>query len=133
LLDAQLAWRMIQKLTETQLDAVIAEKQQAVELIVKHRAALVQAIGDRGDALLEPLVGSLTYAESLFETLRYLVVWLIANRRWQHGRSAAAEEARARLLAAQSHWNQHTQRHGSLPGAATPFREVHFWDLTENI
>jgi len=134
LLDAQLAWRMVQKLPETQLDAVVAEKQQAVTMLARHRAAMQHALGDQPDPQLDPLMGTLTYAESLFETLRDLVAGLVAYRRWQSRKNGVdAEEVRKRLVAAQSHWNQHTQRHGALPGAATPFREVHFWDLTENI
>ncbi len=136
LLDAQLAWRMIQKIPETQLDSVVAEKQEAVTALAHCRASLHQALGDRHDVLLESLIGSLAYAESLCETLRDLVAGLVAYRRWQHRKSSIdAEEVRKRLLAAQSHWSQHTQPHGPLPGArvATPFREVHFWDLTEDL
>ncbi len=136
LLDAQSAWRIVQRLPEAQLDAAVAEKAAAVAEIAAHRSALQHLSGadDRHPPTLEPLVNTLIYAESLGEALRDLLAGLVAYRRFLKSRDrAAADLTRQKLFAAQSHWNHHTQRHGSLPGAATAFRETHFWDLTQQI
>lgn len=134
LVDAQSAWRIIQRLPENQLDAVVAEKEAAVEQISHLRAGLQHLISDRNHATLEPLVNTLIYAESLAESLRDLLSGLVAYRRFQRGKEPqSATATRQKLFAAQSHWNHHTQRHGSLPGAATAFRETHFWDLTQQM
>lgn len=134
LLDAQSAWRIVQRLPDTQLDQVVAEKEAAVEQIISLRVGLQHLIGDRDHATLEPLVNTLVYAESLAEALRDLLAGLVAYRRFQRNKDqGAAGITRQKLFAAQSHWNHHTQRHGSLPGAATAFRETHFWDLTQQI
>ena len=80
------------------------------------------------------MINSMIYAESLFQALRDLLAGMVAFRRAQKGGDTASTEVcRQRLLAAQSHWNQHTQRHGSMPGAATAFRESHFWELTQEM
>lgn len=134
LLDTHAAWRIIQKLSETQLDELIQEKEAAAEAIGRHRAALQQAIGDRRHRELQPLVNTLLYAESFFEALRDLVSGLVSYRRYQKtGEGALAGVVRQKLFAAQDHWNHHTQRFGSLPGAATAFRENNFWDVTQDI
>jgi hypothetical protein len=134
LLDAHGAWRIVQRLPESQLDAVVAEKESAVEQLSRLRAELQHLISDRNHATLEPLVNTLTYGESLAESLRDLLAGLVAYRRYLRNREPqAASLTRQKLFAAQSHWNHHTQRHGSLPGAATAFRETHFWDLTQQI
>ena len=89
---------------------------------------------DRGLKRLDPLVGSLMYAESLAETMRDLMTGLVAYRRWRKSKDAAdADAIRRALYHAQAHWNHHVQRVGSMPGVATPFREAGFWDLTERI
>src|SRR5690606_20750319 len=89
LLDAQSAWRIIQRLPESQLDAVVAEKEQVVHRLSHLRAGLQHVSpshgsGDRapsgggggagagGGATLEHLVNTLTYGESLAESLRDL-------------------------------------------------------------
>lgn len=134
LLDAQAAWRIVQRLPERQLDAAVQEKQQAATQLAADRAALQRLAGEAASSTVEPLVNTLVYAESLCQTLRDLLAALVAYRRFQ--KSASADQARIaqqKVLAAQSHWNHHTQRHGSLPGAATSFREVHFWELTQQI
>ncbi|MEZ6191595.1 MAG: hypothetical protein R3C45_09935 [Phycisphaerales bacterium] len=134
LLDTYAAWRIIQKLNDTQLDELIQEKEAAAEAIGRHRAALQQAAGDRRHRELQPLVNSLLYAESFFEALRDLVSGLVSYRRYQKsGEGALADVVRQKLFAAQDHWNHHTQRFGSLPGAATAFRENNFWDVTQDI
>ncbi|MEX0885710.1 MAG: hypothetical protein WD009_04645 [Phycisphaeraceae bacterium] len=134
LVDAQAAWRIVQRLPEPQLDRVVQEKRAAADAVSNARASLQRLAGERGDATVEQLVNTLTYTESLFEALRDLLHGLVAYRRYlkQHS-GAAAETARQKLLAAQSHWNHHTQRHGSLPGTATAFREANFWELTQQI
>lgn len=133
-LDARAAWRMIQRLPDSILDEVVREKQEAVEQIAADRTALQQIDNDTNRSTIEPMIHTLVYAESLLETLRDLLTGLVAYRRWLKTKDPSqAETIRKRLVAAQSHWIHHTQRHGSLPGAATAFREVHFWDLTQEI
>ncbi|MFA9479077.1 hypothetical protein ACERK3_12365 [Phycisphaerales bacterium AB-hyl4] len=132
-LDAQAAWRIVQRLSDAQLDELVSEKSRVVEQLGDDRAALQRLVSDRNHATLEPLVNTLTYAESFCETLRDLLAGLVAYRRYQKNHSpAAATIARQKLLAAQSHWNHHTQRHGSMPGVATAFREEHFWEVTQD-
>jgi hypothetical protein len=134
LLDAHAAWRIIQKLGNAQLDGLIQEKESAAEAVSRHRAALQQVVGDRRHRELRPLVNTLLYTESFFEALRDLVVGLATYRRYQRsGDGALADVVRQKLFASQDHWNHHSQRFGSLPGAATAFRENHFWDLTQDI
>ncbi len=134
LIDVQAAWRMIQRLPEGDLDAVVAEKREAVERLAGDRTALQHAVNDRNHARLDPLVNTLLYAESLFEVLRDLLAGLVAYRRFVRQRTPAlATTARQRLLAAQSHWNHHAQRHGSMPGCATAFRETNFWEVTQKM
>ncbi len=134
LIDVQAAWRMIQRLPEAELDDVIAEKHSAVERLANDRTALQHAVTDRNHARLDPLVNTLLYAESLFEVLRDLLAGLVAYRRYSRQRTPAlATTARQRLLAAQSHWNHHAQRHGSMPGCATAFRESNFWEVTQKM
>jgi hypothetical protein len=133
-LDAQAAWRMIQKLPGTALDDVVHEKAQAVEALQAVRAGLQVTTTEKDRRVLDPLVNTLVYEESLLESLRDLLAGLVAYRRYQRSRDVTqAQLCRQRLFAAQSHWSHHTQRHGSLPGTATPFREQHFWDLTQRI
>ena len=134
LLDAQAAWRIIQRLPEDQLDAVVAEKHAAAEQLSAHRAALQRLVSDRRHRGLEPLVNSLVYGESLFEALRDLLAGLVAYRRHlKSSNGGASQIARQKLFEAQTHWNHHTQRFGSLPGVATAFRESHFWELTQQV
>ncbi len=134
LVDAQAAWRMIGRLPDSELDEVVREKQQTVEDLAAVRTRMQQAITDQNHSVMDPLVNTLIYAESLFEALRDLLAGLVAYRRYLKSKNPAlATLCRQRLLAAQSHWNHHTQRHGSLPGCATAFREAHFWELTQKI
>lgn len=133
-LDASSAWRMVQRLKDAQLDEVVAEKEAAVRAIAEGRHDLQQLAADRHHPKLEKLVNTLLYGESLFEALRDLLGGLVAFRRFQKSKSPAdAETTRRKLFDAQSHWNHHTQRHGSAPGTATPFRETRFWELTQDI
>ncbi len=134
LVDARAAWRIIQRLPENTLEEVVAEKQSAVERLYSDRAALSQHLTDRTRSILEPLINTMSYGESLFEALRDLLAGLAAYRRYLKSQDRdAAELCRQRLFSAQSHWSSHSQRHGSLPGAATAFREAHFWELTQQI
>lgn len=134
LIDAQAAWRVMQRLPEGALEDVVREKQAAAERIGEDRIRLQRAVTPENRRLLEPLVNTLVYGESLFASLRDLTEGLTAYRRYQKSRRREdAEQAAQRLLAAQGDWNHHTQRHGSLPGAATAFREVHFWELSQQI
>ena len=134
LIDAAAAWRMIEHLPDEALGDVVLEKQQAVEALSRSHAELHHLLTDRNRKTLEPMINALIYGESLFEALRDLLTGLVAYRRFLRQRTdGLAELARQKVLQAQSHWNHHTQRHGSLPGAATTFREMHFWELTQRI
>lgn len=134
LLDARSAWRIIQKLPDNVLDEVTAEKQAAVERLTRDRSALGPMLNDRNRSTVEPMLNTMSYGVSLFEAMRDLLAGLIAYRRYGKNHDAAvAALCRQRLISAQSHWSNHTQHHGSLPGAATAFREAHFWELTQQI
>lgn len=134
LLDAQAVWRIIQKLPDSSLDVIIEEKQAAVNRVMASQEQLTLAADAEHRQLVEPLINSLIYTESLFMTLRDLLTGLVAYRRYLKGREVhQADLCRSKLMAAQSHWTHHTQRHGTLPGTATCFRENHFWDLTQKI
>ena len=132
LVDATSAWRIIQRLPEADLDAAVREKEEAADAVAASRQELQQLVADRNHPEVERLIDSLIYAESLFEALRDLVTGLVMYRRWLKDRQpGTAEQARRKLYEAQSHWNHHAQRHGSAPGAATPFRESGFWEITQ--
>ncbi len=134
LLDAQAALGMLQKLSDDQLQAAVEEKERVAEQVSQASGRLHQMVTEANRSRLEPLVHSLLYTESLFETLRDLVAGLVAYRRYRRSKSQEhASECQRRLLAAQSHWNHHTQRHATLPGAATAFRENNFWDVTQRL
>jgi hypothetical protein len=134
LVDAQAAWRIIQRLPLDQLDSVITEKQQAVDLVTAARDALSQVVTEANRSRIEPLVNTLDYGGSLFLALRDLLTGLVAYRRHLESNDAAsAEVCRERLHDVQNHWAQHTQDHSSLPGAATAFREHQLWELTEQV
>jgi len=130
--DARAAWRIVQRLDAAGMAEAVREKESAVRKVGEARAAMERVAA--GTPALEPLAHTLIWGESLLETLRDLLAGLAAYRRWKQGDKAAhAREVRRRLHAAQASWNHHTQRHGTLPGAATPFREVHFWELTQRL
>lgn len=135
LVDAQAIRRILDRLPAADLDEAAREKADAAHYLSEQRHNLQQLVSEGGELQqYEPLVSSLMYAESLFEALRDLVAGLIAFRRFKKtGDRAEADAARHALYHAQSHWNHHVQRVGSMPGVATPFREAHFWDLTQDI
>jgi len=133
-LNADAAWRMIQRIPEEQLDAAIGEKERAADMICDDRHRLQTLVGDRKHQRLESLVNTLIYAESLYAAMRDLTAGLIAYRRFlATGIRDYAEDARKRMLSAQSEWNHHAGRHAMLPGTATPFREHGFWELTQKV
>jgi hypothetical protein len=132
--DAKAAWRMIQQLPDSDLDQVVVEKQQAVDQLARNCKAMESAVTAKNRNVLDPMINTLHYAQSLTEALRDLLGGLIAYRRYLKSHDPAlADRCQQRLNAAQSSWNHHTQRHGTLPGAATSFREEHFWELTQKI
>ena len=134
LLDASSAWRMVQRIPEADLDRLVAEKDEAVKGVSAGRRDLQAIAGAKPGPGLDRIINTLLYTESLFEALRDLLSGLVAYRRFQKSKGDAdADTARRKLFAAQSHWNHHTQRHGSAPGTATPFREARFWELTQDI
>jgi hypothetical protein len=135
LVDAQALWRIIQRLPNKDLDAVVDEKTRAAERFSRDRHDLQKLVAEHNLRRLEPLIGTLMYAESLFEALRDLCAGLVAYRRFKKSPqdTALADTARRSLYHAQSHWNHHVQRVGAMRGAATPFREAGFWDLTQHI
>ncbi len=134
LLDVQEVWRIIESLPQSRLPGVVQEKQEAVERIAADRVGLQQLLTDENHHRLDPLINTLLYGESLLGALYNLFAGLVAYRAYLTSRSPRdAEACRLRVLAAQSAWNHHTQRHGTLPGAATTFRESHFWEFTERV
>lgn len=134
LIDADAAWRMVQRLPDSRADEAVAEKQRAVEQLDRDHAALHALITDSTRGVLEPMCNTLVYGAALFRTLEHLLAGLIAYRRYQKKNDAAqALLCRQRLLAAQSDWAHHTQRTATAPGTATAFRESHFWELTQRL
>ncbi len=137
LLDVAAAVRMIQSLPDDELDAVVNEKQEAVQRLAAMEQALlaVPATSTEGRSpKLQKLMNTLYYSMSLVETLRDLLAGIIACRRYRLAPTPElANQTRARLLSAQTHWNHHTQRFGQTSGAASPFREQHFWELTQEM
>ena len=134
LIDANVAWQIVQQLPESSLDEMVREKDQALEQVTTDRTALANRLSQDNRAAIKPLVNTLRYTESLLATLRDLLAGLVAYRRYRKGHSLGiAKTCQKHLLAAQSHWNHHCQHDGSLPGSATAFREAHFWELTQSI
>ena len=134
LIDAEAAWRMVQRLPDTALDEAVAEKQRAVDQLEQDQATLHHLVNESNRSVLEPMINTLLYAESFFRMLGNLIAGLVAYRRFQKKRDGGqAAQCRQRLLAAQSDWTHHSQRYGALPGAATAFREAHFWEVTQRI
>ncbi len=144
LLDAEAAWRIVRGLPEQDLDAVVHEKQEAVDRAVAMHRALMGINARSGEAAapltgtaadrVERLANTALYAASLFETLRDLLAGLVAVRRHRATPSAAMRAvACERLRAAQANWNHHTQRSARRAGTASPFRETRFWELTQEL
>ena len=134
LLDADAAWRIVQRLPLEDLAGVVREKQEAVDLIFGDRVALQGVVDDGNRKVIEPLVSTLIYTESFFAVLRDLLAGLIAYRGYLKNKDAGlAEQCCRKLRFSQDHWHQHTQHHGALIGTATPFRERNFWVLTQRI
>ena len=134
LIDASALWKILQNLPEEELDNTVAEKCKAVELISQDRAALQQHITESSRSSIEPLIHSLNYAESLFETIRDLIAGLVAYRRYRaNGDQSQAQRTQQKLLSAQVHWNHHTRQNASQPCSATAYRESQFWELTQQI
>jgi len=144
LVDAEAAWRIVRGLPESDLDAVVHEKQEAVDRAVAMHRALTGVNARSGKAgpvlagvaadRVARLANTALYTASLFETLRDLLGGMVAVRRH---RAAPTPVTRAvaleRLRAAQAHWNHHTQRSARRPGTATSFRETRFWELTQEL
>jgi hypothetical protein len=134
LLDADAAWRIIQRLPESALDDCLREKQDAVHATAHGRSLLQKAVTKQNAPVLEPMINTLMYGESLYTSMHDLLMGLVAYRRFGKSHDdTSAQLCRQRLLAAQSHWNHHTQRTGALPGTASAFRESNFWELTQGI
>ena len=105
-----------------------------MDRLTTNRAALQWLQNDENRSLLDPLINTLIYTESFLSVMRDLLAGLAAYRRYLKSRDTIdAQSCRQRLMAAQSAWNHHTQRHGALPGTATAFREVNFWELTQRM
>lgn len=134
IIDADAALRMVQRLPESELDNVVAEKQRAVDQIARNLSTLHKLAAEEKHAALEPMINTLEYTESLFTALRDLLAGVIAYRRHQKAPNDQRRDQVRRLIrSSQTQWTHHTQRHGALPGAATAFRESHFWDITQRI
>jgi len=133
-LNADACWRIVQRVPDNELDKLIEEKEKAADMISHDRHVLQSLVGDRKHPRLESLVNTLIYAESLYAAMRDLTAGLIAYRRFRATNLRDyADDARNRLLSAQSEWNHHSGRHAMLPGTATPFREFGFWELTQKV
>jgi len=132
-LDAEAAWRMVQRLPDAALDDVVEEKRVAAATAERDRHALHVLNAGKDRAKVEPLLNTLMYAESFYEALRDLLGGLVGCRRHDRGRAPEGDRVRQYLFEAQAAWNHHVQRFGSLPGTATPFREHGFWDLTQRL
>jgi len=134
LIDAQAAWRMVQRMPDSQLDEAVAEKMRAVDQLAKDQQTLHHLMTEGTRTVLDPMVNTLIYAESLFRMLGNLLAGLTAYRRYLKKKDPShAATCKQRLLASQSDWTHHTQRYGALAGAATAFREANFWELTQQI
>ena len=126
--------RMLQRLNGKQLEAAVREKQDAVARISRLRTRLATELDGPNQDSFELLLNSMVYFESLAETVRDLVAGIAAYRRFQARPDAEnANAVRHKLRDAQHHWHHHTQRLGGLPGCATTFREVDFWDVTDRL
>ena len=134
LVDAQAAWRMIEPLPDSAVERVIAEKREAVERIAADSVMLQRLVSNENRRVLEPLVHSMVYCESLLRALYHLIAGLVAYRQFRADPdSRTAGRCRRHLVDAQSHWIHHTQTHSGLSGAGSAFREAHFWELTQKI
>ncbi|MFW6032536.1 MAG: hypothetical protein ACOCTI_04090, partial [Phycisphaeraceae bacterium] len=97
-LDARAAWRIIQRLPESQLDEVVREKELAAAQAARGRAQLQHLLGDQPAPTLDAMANTLLYAESFFEVLRDLLAGLVAYRRYlKHKTPGTAEVARQKL------------------------------------
>lgn len=134
LVDIDAAWRIVRQLPAGDLDEVVREKEEAVRLITEDLSALKACVNAANRSTLDPLINTLIYTRSFFAALRDVLSGLVAYRRFKETRDLSfAELARQKMTSAENHWNHHTQRCGSMPGAATSFREVHFWELTQTV
>ena len=125
---------MIQRMPDSKLDEVVAEKKAACDLLEQDQAMLQKVMSKDNQVVLDPMMSTLIYASSMFQMLHHLLAGLIAYRRFQKKKDPRqAQLCRQRLLASQSDWTHHTQRTGTLPGVATTFREAHFWEFTQEI
>ena len=124
---------LVDRLPEELLDAAVAAKAEAAATATRLRLRLSEAaaVASGVDARrLKPLVSTLVYTESLFRCFHHLTAGLVARRRHRESPRPASAEASTKLLQlAASDWLHHTQRHASMPGTATAFREVGLFEV----
>jgi hypothetical protein len=132
-IDAEAAWAIIQRLPENALDEVVAEKVSAEQRLAEDRQLIHKAAGKMPKQLLDTLMLSQQYAETLAQTLRGLLAGLVAYRRWLKKPDAAlAQAVEKNLRLCQSNWVHHTQRMSSH-GSVSAFDSSNLWDFTQQI
>ena len=132
-IDAEVGFSLIQRLPDSALDEVVAEKQRAVERIAQDRRAIQQVAGNLGARSGEAMVHQMEYTESLIETLRFLLGAMVNYRRLRKRRDDSIRRATTEAVnLCQSYWNHH-QRYANFRGTATAFRSDNLWDFTQQM
>ncbi len=132
-IDAEAAWAIVQQLSEADLDKAVAEKVNAESRIAEDRKALLRAATNLDKHLSDMINSSLEYAETLAQTLRYLVGGLAAYRRHLRRQDAAmAQSAIHAMQHCQHAWTQHTGRAVSH-SSASAFGSDNLWDFTQMV
>ena len=133
LIDAEAAWRIVQRLSDAALDQMLDEKQRVVDRIAQDRRAVQKSARRLEKPSGEALAHEMEYYEALAESMRYLLGAAVGYRRNQRKRSESG--ARAVMEAVnhcQSYWNHH-QRYANYRGTATAFRSDNLWDFTQQL
>ncbi|QDU33742.1 hypothetical protein KS4_17980 [Poriferisphaera corsica] len=133
-IDVDALSRIIQKLPQEVQADLIEEKRHASQTIAKLRTQLQQHLNTENHTTLDPLITSFLYIESLAETIYHLSAALsLYHHRYKNKVTSDKSQISQHILAAQNHWNHHTQRIPTLPGSPTTYREKNFWELTQTI
>jgi hypothetical protein len=131
--DADAAWAIIQRLSEAQLDEVVAEKQAAEHRMSEHARLLGHIANRLQHPVRESLPLSLQYGSTLIQTLRSLITGLVGYRRWVRKHDPAVGQAAEKAMRiSQSCWVHHTQRIATH-GGASPFGSDNLWDVTQRV
>jgi hypothetical protein len=133
-IDAEAAWTIVQRLSDRDLDEMVAEKRAAEQRLTEDYRAMSRVADRLKEPLCDVLPTSLEYMLTLAQTLGALLAGLAAYRR--HLRKAdpsMQHEAIARLQECQKRWLAHTQSVSSRRGAATTFTSDTLFDMTQRI